>query len=72
MTFVMSGSVAESLPATEGLVRGGAPAGELIHRLSGEGYAVLLLARIDPTGERELHYYGVDHQRDPWAVIVPP
>jgi hypothetical protein len=36
-------------------VRGGAPAGELIHRLSDEGYAVLLLARIDPTGERELN-----------------
>ena len=50
---------AQTLPATEDLLRrGDASAGRLIDRLSGEGYAVLLLARIDPTGQRELSYYG--------------
>ena len=50
---------AQSLPATEDLLRrGDASAGRLIDRLSREGYAVLLLARVDPTGQRELSYYG--------------
>ena len=50
---------AQTLPATEDLLRGGgASAGRLIDRLSSEGYAVLLLARIDATGQRELSYYG--------------
>jgi serine/threonine protein kinase len=50
---------AHSLPATEDLLRrGDVSASRLIDRLSGEGYAVLLLARIDPTGQRELSYYG--------------
>jgi serine/threonine protein kinase len=50
---------AQSLPATEDLLRGGgASAGQLIDRLSSQGYAVLVLARIDPTGQRELSYYG--------------
>jgi eukaryotic-like serine/threonine-protein kinase len=50
---------AQTLPATEDLLRGGdASAGRLIDRLSSEGYAVLLLARIDPTGQRALTYSG--------------
>jgi len=50
---------AQSLPATEDLLRrGDPPAGRLIDRLSAERYAVLLLARIDPVGQRELSYYG--------------
>ena len=50
---------AHTLPATEDLLsRGNVPAGRLIDRLRGEGYATLLLARIDPTGQRELSYYG--------------
>ncbi|HYM59589.1 MAG TPA: protein kinase [Thermoanaerobaculia bacterium] len=50
---------AQSLPATEDLLRGGdVSAARLIDRLGREGYAVLLLARIDPTGQRELSYYG--------------
>jgi len=50
---------AQTLPATEDLVRGGgASAGHLIDVLRNEGFAVLLLARIDPTGQRELNYYG--------------
>jgi serine/threonine protein kinase len=50
---------AQTLPATEDLLRrGDASAGRLIDRLSSEGYAVLLLARIDQTGQRELSYYG--------------
>ncbi len=50
---------AQALPATEDLLRrGDASAARLIDRLSREGYAVLLLARIDPTGQRELSYYG--------------
>jgi eukaryotic-like serine/threonine-protein kinase len=50
---------AQTLPATEDLLRrGDASAARLIDRLSREGYAVLLLARIDPTGQRELSYYG--------------
>ncbi len=50
---------AQTVPATEDLLRlGDASAGRLIERLSSEGYAVLLLARIDPTGQRALSYYG--------------
>jgi eukaryotic-like serine/threonine-protein kinase len=50
---------AQTLPATEDLLRrDGASAGRLIDRFSSEGYAVLLLARVDPTGQRELSYYG--------------
>lgn len=50
---------AQALRATEDLLRrGDVSAARLIERLSGEGYAVLLLARIDPTGQRELSYYG--------------
>jgi hypothetical protein len=50
---------AESLPAVEGLLRNSEPgAGRLIHRLRAEGLAVLLLARVDPAGTRELHYMG--------------
>jgi eukaryotic-like serine/threonine-protein kinase len=50
---------AHTLPATEDLLRRGeASTGRLIDRLSSEGYAVLLLARVDPIGQRELSYYG--------------
>ncbi len=50
---------AQALPSTEDLLRrGDASAARLIDRLGREGYAVLLLARIDPTGQRELSYYG--------------
>ena len=50
---------AQTLPATEDLLRrGDASAGRLIDLLRSEGYAVLLLARIDPTGQRALSYYG--------------
>jgi serine/threonine-protein kinase len=50
---------AHSLPATEDLLRhGDVSAGRLIDRLRGEGYATLVLARIEPTGQRELSYYG--------------
>jgi serine/threonine protein kinase len=50
---------AQTLPATEDLLRrGDVSAGRLIDRLRGEGYATLVLARIDPTGQRELSYYG--------------
>ncbi|HJT16114.1 MAG TPA: serine/threonine-protein kinase, partial [Thermoanaerobaculia bacterium] len=50
---------AQTLPATEDLLRGGGvSAGRLIDGLSGERYAVLLLARVEPTGQRELSYYG--------------
>ena len=49
----------QTLPATEDLLRrGDVSAGRLIDRLRGEGYATLVLARIDPTGQRELSYYG--------------
>jgi flagellar basal body-associated protein FliL len=50
---------AESIPATEGLVRGGdAATSRLISHLRDQGYAVLLLARVDAAGERELRYMG--------------
>ena len=49
---------AQTLPSTEDLVRGNAPTALLIERLRSEGQAVLLLARVDPTGQRELNYLG--------------
>jgi hypothetical protein len=50
---------AESLPSTESLVRGGnASTARLLSRLRDEGYAVLLLARVDAAGQRELKYLG--------------
>ena len=50
---------AHAHPATEDLLRRGeVSAARLIDRLGAEGYAVLVLARIDPTGQRELSYYG--------------
>ena len=50
---------AQTLPATEDVLRrGDVSAARLIDRFSAEGYAVLLLARVDPTGQRELSYYG--------------
>jgi hypothetical protein len=48
---------AQTLPATEDLVRG-ASASRLIERLREEGFASLLLARVEPAGERELSYMG--------------
>ncbi|HEX6088400.1 MAG TPA: serine/threonine-protein kinase [Thermoanaerobaculia bacterium] len=49
---------ANSLPSTEDLVQGRAPLRDLIAQLRDDGYAVLMLARIEPTGSRELSYYG--------------
>jgi serine/threonine-protein kinase len=50
---------AQTLPATEDLMRGGgASASRLIDRLREEGFALLLLARVEPSGERELSYMG--------------
>jgi len=49
---------ADTLPSTENLVRGDAAASRLISRLRDEGYAVMLLARVDPATSRELHYMG--------------
>jgi tRNA A-37 threonylcarbamoyl transferase component Bud32 len=49
---------AHSLPSTEDMLRGRAALRELIAELRDDGYAVLMLARIEPTGQRELSYYG--------------
>lgn len=49
---------ADTLPSTENLVRSDAAASRLISRLRDEGYAVMLLARVDPATQRELHYMG--------------
>ena len=49
---------AHSLPSTEDLLQGRASVRELIAQLRDDGYAVLMLARIEPTGQRELSYYG--------------
>ncbi|HET7712818.1 MAG TPA: hypothetical protein VFL80_12870, partial [Thermoanaerobaculia bacterium] len=50
---------AQSLPATEDLLRGGNPsAARLIDELRNEGLAVLLLARVEPAGQRQLNYMG--------------
>lgn len=50
---------AESLPGTEGMVRSGdAATSRLISRLRDDGYAVLLLARVDAGPSRELKYMG--------------
>jgi hypothetical protein len=46
---------AEDLPATEGMR--GASAGSLVDRLRGNA-GVLVLAKIEPTGQREIHYMG--------------
>jgi hypothetical protein len=44
----------ESLPATEGVTS----TSRLISRLRDEGYAVLLVVRVDAAGERQLKYLG--------------
>jgi serine/threonine-protein kinase len=49
---------AHSLPSTEEMLQGRVALRELIGRLQNNGYAVLMLARIEPTGQRELSYYG--------------
>ena len=48
---------ANTLPSTEDMV-GRASTRALMDRLRDEGYATLMLARIEPTGSRELSYYG--------------
>jgi len=48
---------AQSLPATENLVHGGNTS-RLISRLREEGYAVLVVARVEEAGSRELKYLG--------------
>jgi len=47
---------ADDIPATEGMA-GNASAGALLGRLRGHA-GTLVLARIEPTGQRELHYMG--------------
>jgi len=47
---------ADDLPATEGMA-GSASAGALIHRL-GNSAGILVIARIEATGQRELNYMG--------------
>jgi len=47
---------ADDLPATEGIVRS-ASSGALLDRLRGHA-GILVVARIEPTGERELNYMG--------------
>jgi serine/threonine-protein kinase len=50
---------AHTLPSTEDLLRGGdVSTGRLLDRLRDEPNAVLLLARVEPTGERQLTYMG--------------
>lgn len=49
---------AHDLPSTEEMLHGRPAVRDLIARLRDDGYAVLMLARIEPTGERELSYYG--------------
>jgi tRNA A-37 threonylcarbamoyl transferase component Bud32 len=48
---------ANTLPSTEDMV-GRASTRALIAQLRDDGYAILMLARIEPTGSRELSYYG--------------
>jgi serine/threonine-protein kinase len=48
---------ANTLPSTEDLV-GRGPIRDLVEQLRDDGYAVLMLARVEPTGSRELSYYG--------------
>jgi serine/threonine-protein kinase len=47
---------ADDMPATEGMA-GSASSGALVNRLRGHA-GVLVIARIEPAGERELHYMG--------------
>jgi len=50
---------ADTLPSTESLVRGGDVAtSRLITHLRDAGYAVLVVARVDAAGQRELKYMG--------------
>lgn len=50
---------AHVLPSTEDLLRrDDAPAKRLIDTLRAEGFALLVLARIEPVGQRQLSYYG--------------
>jgi eukaryotic-like serine/threonine-protein kinase len=49
---------ASVLPSTESLLRSDPSAARLIETLGGEGLRMLLLARVDPTGERQLNYMG--------------
>jgi eukaryotic-like serine/threonine-protein kinase len=49
---------ASVLPSTESLLRSDPSAARLIETLGGEGLQMLLLARVDPTGERQLNYMG--------------
>ena len=47
---------ADDMPATEGIAGSGS-SGALVNRLRGHA-GVLVIARIEPAGERELHYMG--------------
>lgn len=49
---------AHALPSTEDMLQGRVALRDLLAQLRDDGYAVLMLARIEPTGQRELSYYG--------------
>jgi serine/threonine-protein kinase len=49
---------AHVLPSTEDMLQGRVAVRDLIAQLRDDGYGVLMLARIEPTGQRELEYYG--------------
>ena len=49
---------ANSHPETEDMLRGGVALRDLIAELRQQGYAYLMVARLEPTGQRELSYYG--------------
>jgi eukaryotic-like serine/threonine-protein kinase len=49
---------AHDLPSTEDMLQGRVAVRDLIAELRDDGYAVLMLARIEPTGQRELSYHG--------------
>ena len=49
---------AHTLPSTEDMLQGRPATRDLVAQLRDDGYAVLMLARIEPTGQRELSYYG--------------
>ena len=49
---------ANALPATEDLFQGRVALRDLIAELRHQGFATLMVAKIEATGERELSYYG--------------
>jgi len=49
---------AHALPSTEDMLQRRVAVRDLVDQLRDDGYAVLMLARVEPTGQRELSYYG--------------